>query len=96
MYKIPAGVKSAAPGKTVQLSVVGPGVTLPYGTSTARTLRLRACKPGTPGFGTNPPIGEWTGWAGGIVMAQESCVHLVVKEGSRRHHIRLGLGVRCP
>jgi hypothetical protein len=24
------------------------------------------------------------------------CVHLLVKEGARTHHVNLGLGVRCP
>jgi hypothetical protein len=96
VYKIPAGVNARVPAKTVLLSAVDPGVMLHYGFTTARSLRLRACKPGTPGFSTNPPVGQWTGWSGGIIVPEIMCVHLLVKEGTRTHHVNLGLGVRCP
>jgi hypothetical protein len=96
VYKVPAGVNAGVPAKTVLLSAVDPGVMLHYGLTTARSLRLRACKPGTPGFSTNPPVGHWTGWSGGIIVPEIMCVHLLVKEGTRTHHVNLGLGVRCP
>jgi hypothetical protein len=96
VYKIPASVNAGVPAKTVLLSVVDPRVMLHYGSTTARSLRLRACMPGTPGFSVNPPVGQWTGWAGGIIVPEIMCVHLLVKEGTRTHHVNLGLGVRCP
>jgi len=95
VYKIPAIINAAVPGKTVLVRAADPRVLLHYGVRQARALRLRACEPGTPGFGGNPPVGQWTGWAGGVIVPEVMCVHLVVEEGARTHHVRLGLGVRC-
>jgi hypothetical protein len=96
IYKVPAAINAGVPAKTVLLSAVDPRVRLHYGTREARALRLRACKPGTPGFGDNPPVGQWTGWSGGVIVPEVMCVHLLVKEGTRTHHVRFGLGIRCP
>ncbi len=95
VFKIPVAVNAGIPARTLRLSVVEPDALLNYAGTTGRALRLRACAPGHPGFSTNPPVGKWTGWAGGIEVAARTCVHLVIREGKRTHRLRVGLGVRC-
>jgi hypothetical protein len=96
VYKIPAGVNAGNPGRTVRLTVAEPGAQLEYGGQAGRSLRLRACPPAHKRFFDGLPIGPWTGWAGGIVVREATCVHLVVRTGSRSYRLALGLGVRCP
>jgi hypothetical protein len=95
VYKIPAIVNAGVPGRTLRLTVVEAGVQIHYGDVSGRSLRLRACPPGHPSFRDGLPVGPWTGWAGGITVAQPTCVHLRVQEGRRSHRLSLGLGVRC-
>jgi hypothetical protein len=95
VYKIPVIVNAGVPGRTLRLTVVEPGVQIDYGGVAGRSLRLRACPPGHPRFRDGLPVGAWTGWAGGIVVTQPTCVHLRVQEGRRSHRLSVGLGVRC-
>ena len=95
-YKIPVSVSADQPGRSLLLSVAERGALLHYPGVDAHSVRFRACVPGHPGWGDNPPVGRWTSWAGGITVDEPRCVHLVVRSGTQVHRLQLGLGVRCP
>ena len=95
-YKMAAGVNAGNPGRTVQLSVVEPTARLSYAGTSGRSIRLRACARAHPRWRDGLPMGDWTGYPGGIIVSEATCVHLVVRSGARTYRLALGLGVRCP
>jgi hypothetical protein len=95
-YKIGISVNVANPGRSVRLTVSEPTARLVYPGARGRSIRFRACSPTHPRWRDGLPVGAWTGWPGGIVVTEATCVHVVVSSGTRSYKLALGLGVRCP
>jgi hypothetical protein len=55
-------------------------------------LVFRACSPRTPRFTDGEPIGPWTGWAGGFIVAGRGCAEIEVRVGGSPQTVRRHIG----
>ena len=60
------------------------------------SVRFHACPPDTKRFSDGKPLGEWSGYPGGLIVERRRCVTFeFVEEGKPTVRRRLGLGRRC-
>ncbi|MDA0167957.1 hypothetical protein OJ998_02575 [Solirubrobacter taibaiensis] len=60
------------------------------------SVRFHACPPDTKRFSDGKPLGEWTGYPGGLIVARPRCVTLeFLEEGKPTVRRRVGIGRRC-
>ena len=60
------------------------------------SVRFHACPPDTKRFTDGKPIGEWTGYPGGLIVERRRCVTFEILEAGRPTiRRRLGIGRRC-
>ena len=60
------------------------------------SMRLHACPPETKRFTDGKPLGEWTGYPGGLIVERPRCVTFeFLEEGQPTVRRRLGIGRRC-
>ena len=60
------------------------------------SVRFHACPPDTKRFVDGQPLGEWTGYPGGLIIERRRCVTLeFVEEGQPTIRQRVGFGRRC-
>jgi hypothetical protein len=61
-------------------------------------IRFRPCVPDTKRFSDGRPIGQWTGWNGGFIVAEPRCVTLEIRRAGAQRWTRrrAGLGEECP
>lgn len=61
------------------------------------SVRFHACPPDTARFSDGQPLGEWTGYPGGLLVERPRCVTLeLLQDGRTTVRRRLGIGRRCP
>lgn len=60
------------------------------------SVRFHACPPDTRRFVDGKPLGEWTGYNGGLIVERPRCVTFeFLEEGRPTVRRRLGIGRRC-
>lgn len=60
------------------------------------SVRFHACPPDTRRFSDGKPLGEWTGYPGGLIVERRRCVTFeFLEEGRPTVRRRLGIGRRC-
>jgi hypothetical protein len=60
------------------------------------SVRFHACPPDTKRFTDGKPLGEWTGYPGGMLVERRRCVTFeILEEGRPTVRRRLGIGRRC-
>jgi hypothetical protein len=60
------------------------------------SVRFHACPPDTKRFSDGKPLGEWTGYPGGLIVERRRCVTFeFLEEGRPTIRRRLGIGRRC-
>jgi hypothetical protein len=60
------------------------------------SVRFHACPPDTKRFSDGKPLGEWTGYPGGLIVDRRRCVTFEFLEaGEPTIRRRLGIGRRC-
>jgi hypothetical protein len=60
------------------------------------SVRFHACPPETKRFVDGKPLGEWTGYPGGLIVERPRCVTFeFLEEGRPTVRRRLGIGTRC-
>lgn len=60
------------------------------------SVRFHACPPDTKRFVDGRPLGEWTGYPGGLIIERRRCVTLeFLEEGQPTIRRRVGFGRRC-
>jgi hypothetical protein len=60
------------------------------------SVRFHACPPDTKRFSDGKPLGEWTGYPGGLIVQRRRCVTFeFLEEGEPTVRRRLGIGRRC-
>ncbi len=60
------------------------------------SVRFHACPPDTKRFSDGKPLGEWSGYPGGLIVERRRCVTFeFLEEGKPTVRRRLGLGRRC-
>jgi hypothetical protein len=60
------------------------------------SVRFHACPPDTKRFSDGKPLGEWTGYPGGLIVERRRCVTFeFLEEGQPTVRRRLGIGRRC-
>jgi hypothetical protein len=60
------------------------------------SVRFHACPPDTKRFSDGKPLGEWTGYPGGLIVERRRCVTLeFLEEGKPTVRRRVGIGRRC-
>ena len=60
------------------------------------SVRFHPCPPDTKRFSDGKPLGEWTGYPGGLIVERRRCVTFeFLEEGKPTVRRRLGIGRRC-
>jgi hypothetical protein len=60
------------------------------------SVRFHACPPDTKRFSDGKPLGEWTGYPGGLIVERRRCVTFeFLEEGKPTVRRRLGIGLHC-
>jgi hypothetical protein len=60
------------------------------------SVRFHPCPPDTKRFSDGKPLGEWTGYPGGLIIERRRCITLeFLEEGRPTIRRRIGLGRRC-
>jgi hypothetical protein len=60
------------------------------------SVRFHACPPDTKRFSDGKPLGEWTGYPGGLIVERRRCVTFeFLEDGKPTVRRRLGIGRRC-
>jgi hypothetical protein len=62
-------------------------------------VRFIPCDPNTPRFSSpGRPVGGWTGWAGGLLVARPGCATLLVRSESEKdwRSVHVEFGADCP
>jgi hypothetical protein len=60
------------------------------------SVRFHACSPDTKRFSDGKPLGDWTGYPGGLIVERRGCVTFeFLEEGQPTIRRRLGIGRRC-
>lgn len=57
-----------------------------------RQLVLAPCSPDQPSFTDGKPLGRWTSWANGFLVAHPGCATITIQTPARRSPIRLSVG----
>ena len=67
-----------------------------FGQDGQSSVRFHACPPDTKRFSDGKPLGEWTGYPGGLIVERRRCVTLEFLEaGKPTVRRRVGIGRRC-
>lgn len=67
-----------------------------FGERGRSSVRFHACPPDTKRFSDGKPLGEWTGYPGGLIVERRRCVTLEFLEaGQPTVRRRVGIGRRC-